>query len=262
MYDEFRQILDAMRAYGYAPHDDYTEASDNCYRRLVDDSGFSFPEHIGYMVCALLSIERHDDVVRARRKDIDKVFHGYDPNYIKTTDCMTFVSKLEELGVAGRQTKRHMSVLAKNVETLEALAAQYGSLDNFYDCTDEFEIMMTLARGKYKLECMGISLVCKYLQNAGVDVPRPDKYLKRITQRLGYAPSGRATNKDVFYFCNAIATEYKITNIEADAVLRQFCSPHDFGMCAEAPYCVGCPVACCIYRSATLDPIYDKGKPE
>lgn len=244
MYEDFGKLKDTMAASGYDLNKDYIGPLDNIKRR---NSGaeFSLTEHVRGMIYALLSNERGWAGIEKKLGTIDAIFFLYDPQKIKSGDHEAFESQIREIRAGNRQIKKQMQALKYDIEMLERIADENGSIDAYFNSTEKYKLVKSLAEGKYKLQRMGVPLVSEYLKNMGVDIVKPDRHVNRLIGYLGYSKHAPARYNETFAACEGIAKEYGISNIEVDAVLWQFCAEGRFNKCGENPHCAGCLVKNC-----------------
>ena len=246
-YIEFGEIIKTMQVNHY----DYKKDSTiNALNDRKNGKVYSMPEHISTMVFALLSNQRPWKPIADNRENIKKLFHYFDIDYIKATDYQVFVDGLLALHCGNRQIRKQMQSLKDNIETLEQIAKDYGSVDNYYNNTNIKELLKSLSGGKYKLKQMGVPLVSEYLKGVGMDVIKPDVHVCRILTRLGYSKSNKITDDEAFDICCNIAKEYKMTNVEVDTILWQYCANNYFEICCDKPKCSKCLVKNCKSRQA------------
>lgn len=249
MYEDFAMLRATMAASGYELDEEYKRPLAYIERRKNGER-FSMEEHVKGMIYALLSNERQWKGVQDKLGEIDAIFYDYNPDKIKNEKPDAFENAIRELRAGNRQIKRQMQALKPNIETLEKIEAEYGSVDEYYNSTDKYDVVKALARGKYKLRCMEAPLVSEYLKNVGVDIVKPDRHVNRLIGYLGYSKHSPARVKETFSVCEGIAAEYKISNVEVDAVLWQYCAEGRFAKCGERPACAGCLVKNCKGRNA------------
>lgn len=101
----------------------------------------------------------------------------------------------------GRFAKRQMAEVHHNIKVLQSLDNDYGSIDKFLESRPINEIVKILAdfKSKYKLNQMGVALVCEYLRNVGIDTAKPDKHMMRMLgcERLGISSRKKASHYEV-----------------------------------------------------------------
>lgn len=249
MYEEFGEIINTMKFNSY----DYTENITITLNALNDrknGKNYSLSDHICSMVFALLSNQRPWKHIADNQEKIKTLFNNFDVDFIKKTDYQDFVDGLLALHCGNRQIRKQMQSLKDNIETLERIAKDYGSVDNYYNNTNIKELLKSLSGGKYKLKQLGVPLVSEYLKGVGMDVIKPDVHVCRILTRLGYSKSNKITDDEAFDICCDIAKEYNISNVEVDSILWQYCAKNYFEVCCDKPKCSKCKVSNCKSRQA------------
>ena len=249
MYEEFGDIIKTMIFNSYDCTANITITL-NALNDRKNGKNYSLSDHICSMVFALLSNQRPWKHIADNQENIKTLFNNFDVDFIKKTNYQYFVGKLLDLHCGNRQILKQMQSLKDNIETLERIAKDYGSVDNYYNNTNIKELLKSLSGGKYKLKQMGVPLVSEYLKGVGMDVIKPDVHVCRILTRLGYSKSNKITDDEAFDICCAIAKEYNISNVEVDSILWQYCAKNYFEVCCDKPKCSKCKVSNCKSRQA------------
>ena len=137
---------------------------------------FTLSEHIEGMVYSLLSAQTVWANIEKNKPGIDNLFDGFDPAEIKKHDYQYYVDGLARLRCRSRLTNNQMKALHGNIDTMERIVREYGSMDAFVTSRPQIEIvrMLSDASSKYKLKQMGEALIWEYLRNIGVDGAKPD----------------------------------------------------------------------------------------
>ena len=137
--------------------------------------------------------------------------------------------------------------LSGNIKTLQRIASDFGTIDNYYNSTDVNTLIKSLSdsRKKYKLKWMGVALVCEYLKGVGIDIIKPDQHVCRIIGRLGYSKHNPATVQEALDVCKTIADEYDLSQAAVDTVFWQYCAKDKFEICSDVPKCNHCGVQNC-----------------
>ena len=135
-----------------------------------------------------------------------------------------------------------MESLSENIQTLQRIAADHGSIDHYYNSTDIDVVIKSLAYSgkKYKLNYMGLALVCEYLKGAGLDIIKPDIHVCRIIGRLGYSKHNPATDWEAIDVSRSIAAEYNLSMAAVDTILWQYGVENKLGICGAEPKCSDC----------------------
>lgn len=266
MYEQFEEIRSTMRKKGY----DFLCGAKNALKNFEarkNGQSFTIEEHVQALVYAMLSSQREWDSIEKNIDKINEIFHNFDVFYLKKADPEELINKMTGIACGNISIKSQMEALRPNIEQLEKIANENGSIDNYYNkytesIDDKWELVTKLSDSKsnYKLKEMGMALVCEYLKNIGIDVAKPDRHVCRIINYIGWStinPEIKGPKKDyseteqkeAFYICNKIAEQYNITNIEVDAVLWTYCANGYFGVCTkESPKCSECGVTSCNFK--------------
>lgn len=244
-YAEFGEIIKTMK------DNNYNYNRDNilkAYNSRKKGKKYSLTDHVEAMVFSLLSNQRPWNTIETNRSNIKKIFKDFDVEYIKKTDYQVFIDEICTLRCGNRQIHNQMKYLKDNIETLERIEKDFGSVDSYFNNTDIRILLKDLSRGKYKLKQMDVPLVCEYLKNVGVDLVKPDVHICRILKRLGYTESDKISNNEVINICSDIAKEYNMPLAEVDTILWQYCADNYFEICCNEPKCSICLVKNCKYR--------------
>lgn len=252
-YDAFQQIIDTMRAsnYDYEKEIEEIEKKQNAFKVAnCEEAGLS--AHIRAMIYALLSNNRKWEPIAENSELIDKIFGNYDPVYLKNTNPQIFINKIKEIRCGNRQINNQMRFLKVNIETLEKIEREHGSINNYFKKEDEITIIKSLSdyNGNYKLKWMGIPLVCEYVKGFGIEVVKPDSLIRRLVTRLGYSNKKLATEWETIDICKEIGKEYGMKQILVDTILWQYCAKDKFELCTAEPKCDQCKVVNCKYKTA------------
>lgn len=262
-YPEFQEIIDTMENAGYDYKIEIEEIETAKMRSTiaVDSSAISedstaslvpltLPDHVKAMIYAQLSNNRPWQPIYNNRQKIDTIFNNYNINLLKKADPIDLVDNITKIHCGNRQIKSQMQNLKTNIETLEQIEKEHGSISNYYASTNLSDVIKNLSQsGKdYKLKCMGIPLVCEYLKGVGVEVIKPDSLLCRLLGRLGYSQKTPATPWEAIDICKEIGTEYGLSQAEVDTILWQYCARGKFEVCTDDPKCSLCGVKNCPSR--------------
>jgi thermostable 8-oxoguanine DNA glycosylase len=96
-----------------------------------------------------------------------------------------------------------------------------------------------LSRGKYKLKYVGYALAWEFLRNMGIDGAKPDLHMRRILggDRLGYASTPIATEKEAIEIFDDISRNTKYLKSYIDIVLWSYCADGYGEVCTAEPKC-------------------------
>ncbi len=249
-YSTFKNLIDTMDSYNYDYKKEIIEVEKRrealtCVNNTTEVLGLS--EHIKTMIYAQLSNNRPWKPIAEKAEMIDKIFLNYDVEKLKKTNPKELLEKILSIRCGNRQISKQMQYLKYNIETLERIEQDNGSIDSYFKNTSLADVVksLSLANGKYKLKTMGVPLVCEYLKGAGVDIVKPDSLLCRILGRLGYSKKTPATAWEAIEICKEIGKEYNLSQPMVDTVLWQYCAKDKFEICTATPKCNKCKVVNC-----------------
>lgn len=253
-YTNFKEIIDTMESQGY----DWKQeigAINKAQKKRNEQVEFSLSDHVKAMVYAMLSSNRPWDGIARNSDKINAVFKNFDVDYLLSASPTELEQQLTEIKCGNLQIKRQMNNLRSNIKTLQQIATDFGSIDDYYNSTDKYILIKSLSNSgqKYKLKYMGVALVCEYLKGVGVDIIKPDVHVRRIIGRLGYSKHNPATVRETMDVCKAIAEEYNLSQAAVDAIFWQYGANAKFKICDSAPKCNLCNVKNCPSRKILSD---------
>jgi|GEM_PF-129301 len=208
---------------------------------------FTINEHVKAMVYSLLTNQTVWSRIVPLLPSIDKVFHNYDPKYIKAHDPDDFSEEIFYLKCGNMSTRKQMRALKGNIEILERIAEEYGSVDTYIAGTDSKEVVESFSKAgsEYKLGMMGEALVWEYLRNVGIDGVKPDSHIRRFLSgnRMG-APliSSPASMEDVYRQVDHLSEKTGLLKAEVDNLIWSFCADGYGEICTANPHCERCPI--------------------
>lgn len=219
---------------------------------------FSISDHIRAMVYSMLGsgtvwdrVSSHIDEDTKQLIPIDEVFHQYDPERILQCDPEQLSNEIQKLRCASPYTAIQMQALIHtNIPKLIQFESEHGSIDAFYqEFIGHDPTLKTLVKAlsaphsDYKLAQMGEALVAEYLKNAGYDMAKPDRHIRRI---LGSRILGCSTHEivPIFEAFDIVATLAKELNrpaAEVDYILWSYCANGYGAICtSKNPKCGIC----------------------
>ncbi len=245
-YLEFKEIVDTMEAQNYDWRKEIQDI-EQAQEKRKNKTEFSLAEHVRTMVYAMLSNNRPWAGIAKNLEKIDAIFKNFHIDYLLTASPEELEQKLKEIKCGNRQIKNQMLNLSGNIKTLQRIASDFGTIDNYYNSTDVNTLIKSLSdsRKKYKLKWMGVALVCEYLKGVGIDIIKPDQHVCRIIGRLGYSKHNPATVQEALDVCKTIADEYDLSQAAVDTVFWQYCAKDKFEICSDVPKCNHCGVQNC-----------------
>ncbi len=207
---------------------------------------FTLSEHIEGMVYSLLSAQTVWANIERNKPAINKLFFDFDPELIKKKDYTYFVEGLGRLRCRSRLTNKQMQALHGNIETMERITKEYGSMDAFVTSAPQLEIVTLLSKSgsKYKLNMMGEALIWEYLRNVGIDGAKPDVHMKRILgcNRLGFSRYEEATNEEVIAAMKRLSEETGYYMAQLDYLFWCYCATGKGEICTANPRCSKCVI--------------------
>lgn len=245
-YIEFKEIVDTMEAQNYDWRKEIRDI-ERVQEKRKNKVDFSLTEHVKAMVYSMLSNNRPWDGIAKNSEKIDAIFQNFNIDYLLTASPEELEQKLKEIKCGNRQIKNQMLNLSGNIKTLQRIASDFGTIDNYYNttATDTLIKSLSVSGQKYKLKYMGVPLVCEYLKGVGIDIIKPDQHVCRIIGRLGYSKHNPATIQEALDVCKAIADEYNLPQVVVDTVFWQYCAKDKFEICSDTPKCKYCGVQNC-----------------
>lgn len=202
---------------------------------------------------------------------IASIFKSYNPTALKATLPSILIADLLAIKCGNRSIAKQMSSLKDNIDTLEKIIATYSSAGEpfeayFKSISPTYPILnvsdldeFTRPKGKYKLQQMGVPLVCEFLKNMGFELPKPDVHLKTFlsSSRMGKSKKPlEATNEEVFKQIQGLAKSSTFTIPQIDLIIWSFCADGFGKICtSKTPKCATCPVrASCAYPTPSATP--------
>ncbi len=250
MYQQFEEIIKTMDVSNYDYNNDLAEILKNVNRR-AQGKQFSLQEHAKALILAMLTSQRVWADIQRKMNEVCEVLHNFDVEYLKSAEPKDLVNELKKIKCGNRQIAKQMFVLKYDIEQLEKIAIDHGSIDTYYNAMNENALVDELANGRiYKLRLLGKPLVSEYLKNVGVDIIKPDVHVCRILGRLGFSEHSPATMKEAFEICDNLSKQYHMSKVEVDSILWRFCAKGQFELCTANPKCTKCLVTNCRVKNS------------
>lgn len=207
---------------------------------------FTTEEHLQGMIYSLLSAQTVWANIERNFANIDKLFFNYDKEEIKRHEYTYFVKGLQRLGCGSRLTNAQMKALHENINTVERIIDEYGSMDAFVISRPTREIVSLLSGSgsKYKLKQFGPALTWEYLRNVGVDGAKPDVHMKRIlgAERLGVSNKVDASDNEVLDSIEELSKETGYWMAQIDYLFWCYCATDKGEICTANPRCDKCVI--------------------
>ena len=208
---------------------------------------FTISDHIKAMVYSLMTNQTVWNRIVPYLDTIDNIFHDYDPEYIKSADPDGLAEDIFKIKCGNMSTRKQMRALKGNIEVLEKIEKEYGSVDNYVTGLSPDIVVKSLSKPNsgYKLEMMGEALVWEYLRNVGVDGVKPDTHVRRFLggNRMGEPlVATPASIEDVYRQVEILSEETGLLKAEIDNLIWSFCAEGYGEICTVKPHCDRCPI--------------------
>lgn len=205
---------------------------------------FSFEDNIKGLVYAFLSNQKKWKDIVPQMGNIDELFFNFDKNRILSTSPEYFYNGIFALKCGNRSTRKQMESLAYNIQVLEGIERDYGSLENFYETYPTDKVAKMISSGKYKLRQIGYPLAWEFLRRVGLDGAKPDLHMRRILgrDRLGYSDSSIASEAEVIQIFDDMARNTGYLKSHLDIVLWSYCADGYGEICTATPKCNRCVI--------------------
>lgn len=233
-YPAFNEVFETLKEVRPNWMDEVEELereADACY----NGKEYSVNEHVEKLILAMLSCQRRWQslVPHIDNGDIPKAFFNYDANILKATPGKDLYDSITAKNCGNRRISKQTACLSYDIAIIEKMYEDnvYDIKHGYYSVTHNddgspnfdgvIKVIRLLAEGKsadvpnahrFKMEEMGVALVCEYIKGFGINVVKPDTHVCRILGRLGLNPTS-AICKDLSVYnaikvCNDIADEY------------------------------------------------------
>ena len=246
LYYAFGEIIQTMNKIGY----DYKKEIAGFKR--INPAQLTLQDHVSAMIYAELSNNRPWQRIQENidNRNIPEIFFHFDIEQLKNADPKQLEQKLRSISCGNRNIKMQMETLRSNIDVLERIDRDYGSIHHYYSTKKAHDLVkeLSVSYSKNKLKYMGVPLVCEYLKGVGIGVVKPDVHLRRIIGRLGYASKTPADEWETIDICDKIAAEYNLPHYEVDSILWQYCADGKFAVCGATANCKKCGVTNCPNR--------------
>ena len=207
---------------------------------------FSTEEHLQGMIYSFLSAQTVWANIERNFASIDRLFFYYDKEQIKQKEYTYFVTGLKQLGCGSRLTNGQMKVLHENIETVERIIDEFGSMDAFITSRPQRVVVELLSQGgsRYKIKQFGPALAWEYLRNVGVDGAKPDVHMKRIlgSERLGVSQMENASDDEVLDVVEQLSKDTGLWMAQIDYLIWAYCATDKGEICTASPRCNKCVI--------------------
>lgn len=209
---------------------------------------YIFNDYIRAMIYAQLSNNTKWTRIENKLPDIDRLFFNYDKNKIKRYDSRYFEDGIRNLKCGNIAIEKQMSALFHNIDVLEQIEKDFGTLDYFFNSRSAKELVETFSKSnsKYKIKYLGNALAWEFVRYLGVDGAKPDTHIRRILgkKRLGFSERETASENEVFNIIDYISKQTGYCYAHIDTLLWCYCADDYAEICTATPKCH----LCCIKR--------------
>ena len=217
----------------------------NAVEQRNNGKSFSFEEHLRGFIYAQLSAMVSWKKIKDNQQRLDEIFCNFDRLQLKQKSAEDLINEITAIKCHNPYTtKNQMQSLKANIETFEKIEQEYGSLEKFITHSTPSNIIKLLAdsNSTYKLKYTGVTLVCEYLRNLGVDIIKPDVHIKRIVsaERLNLITS--KNDYKILDEFQELAQEIGINQVKIDYLLWNYCSKGYGEVCTATPKCNECVI--------------------
>lgn len=215
----------------------------NVYKLRGNGKTFEFSEHLRSLIISLLSNNRWGDSnIKNNIYKINSIFHNFDRNYLKIVDSNIIISELKKIHCTNPMIKKQILALPYNIDILEKIELDYGSLDNYIVTTLPNNIVNSFSEGKYKLKQVGHAVTFDYLKRVGINTCKTTVQMKNLfsCKKLSIVKKEKVTSSEVKNIIKKISKLSNITEFEVESIFQQFCLSRFSNICTERPNCEKC----------------------
>ena len=209
-------------------------------------SGRHFPisDHLRALVYAQLSANTKWSRIVPHLHEIDCLFSDYDVTDVLNHDAGYYISGIKALKCGSRCTNDQMKHLHTNIQTMQAIEREYGSMDAFVTSDAPETIVRDLSAGTHKLLYVGPALAWEYLRNVGIDGVKPDIHVCRFlsAKRSGLSDSETVTTDEAVKIVRDISETLQMPMVEIDSIIWSFCASGYGEICTAEPKCDQCVI--------------------
>ena len=231
------EILRALEKYYNNPKT--KEEFDEQFKPYNPQKPYTLSDHIRCMILAMLSANRPWGPIEAHLKELDEIFFHYDAKKLKAADPEELASKVKAIRCGNRNILKQMQALKHNIEFLEKIQKEHGSIDEYYRSMTKYKLV-TLLNVNFKQ--LGATLISEYLPGVGIDLPKPDVHIRRFLgkERLGFSKYSPARCEDCYSIISEIAKESGEHERYIDYLFWAYCAVDREHICSSEPDCSRC----------------------
>lgn len=235
-----------MRSYLISNSLRYNDAINAKVAERKSGKVFSLKEHIAAFIYAQLTNQTKWSRIVPHLQEIDELFFYYNPQEIKKHTDSYFTEGIFALKCGNISTKAQMRNLHRNIETMESIVAEFGSMDAFVTSGSAQRIVELLSTGKskYKMAMLGEALAWEYIRNVGIDGCKPDTHLRRFlgSDRMGVDVGPIASIEETIQQVEFLSAETNLPLSSIDNIIWSFCADGYGEVCTATPHCERCVV--------------------
>jgi hypothetical protein len=236
----------------------YNDSISEMVIRRNKGEAFSFSEHLSALIYAMLTNQTKWSRIVPHLPEIDELFFFYDPKEIKQRPSTYFSDGIFNLKCGNISTAAQMKHLHYNIQVMEKIVDDYGSMDAFITSEPAHKIVRKIShyRSRYKIKMLGEALAWEYVRNVGIDACKPDTHLRRFLggARMGCSLAPVASVEEVLGQVEVIAKENNVPQSMIDNVIWSYCADGYGQICTAIPKCDMCVINnFCKYPCTTQD---------
>lgn len=235
-----------MRSYLISNSLRYNDAINAKVAERKSGKVFSLEEHIAALIYAQLTNQTKWSRIVPHLAEIDELFFYFNPQEIKKHPGSYFAEGIFALKCGNISTKAQMNNLHRNIETMESIAAEFGSMDAFVTSASAQRIVELLSTGKskYKMAMLGEALAWEYIRNVGIDGCKPDTHLRRFlgSDRMGVDAGPTASVEETIQQVELLSAETDLPLSSIDNIIWSYCADGYGEVCTATPHCERCVV--------------------
>lgn len=254
MYEEFGLIKD------YLKEQNYDLGLEQLLGRYIErtKAGVKYTkrDHCEGLLLSILSANRPWIGIETHLNDLQEVFHGYDPDFLRSANPNDLAEAVIAIDCGNRRIRKQMEELPYNISILDYFEKKFGDVDAPMQMAVEnpLEVLWVLSdkKSNLKLKGVAVALAAQYMKNMGIDLVKPDIHLRRIIQRFGWT-SWYPDEMETIRICKQVAEQYKVTQLEVGTTLWQWCAVGYLRICGEQPRCSECPASISCYHARLIN---------
>lgn len=161
---------------------------------------FYFEEHLEALLLAQLSNHRWgSSTIKKNKQKLREIFKDYDKDYLRNVNPDILVDKIIAINCGNASIYRQLRALSYNINVLELIENDYGTLDNFVSSDDPNTLANIMYDGKYKLKQVGKAFALDYFKKVGINTCKSDYQIGRLfgNSKLNFVNRNVATAHEI-----------------------------------------------------------------